>query len=92
MYNKSYRNMNLRKKEVFIMSDELKTNEQAVDSTTAVMDNLQWEKFAKGDLLNFLVSHGLVKITVDDGAGKKATVKFTSKGEYNVSYTTTELM
>ena len=43
------------------MSEELKTNEQAVDSTTAVMDNRQWEKFAKGDLVNFLVSHGLTK-------------------------------
>ena len=74
------------------MSEELKTNEQAVDSTTAVMDNRQWEKFAKGDLVNVLVSHGLTKITADDGAGKKAVVKFTTKGEYNVSYTTTELL
>jgi hypothetical protein len=74
--------------------EELKTNEQNIDPTVnnGIMTNLQWENFAKGDLINFLVGHQLLKVTVDDGAGKKATVKINSKGEYNVSYTTNEVM
>ena len=74
--------------------EELKTNEQNIDPTVnnGIMTNLQWENFAKGDLINFLVGHQLLKVAVDDGAGKKATVKINSKGEYNVSYTTNEVM
>lgn len=72
--------------------DELKENANAVDSTTTVMTNLQWENFAKSDLVNFMVNHGLQKVTADDGAGKKATAKINSKGEYLVSYTTSETL
>ena len=68
----------------------LNENENAVESTTAVMSNAQWENFAKADLVNFLVNHGLAKVTIDDGSGKKATAKMKSTGEYEVSYTTTE--
>ena len=56
------------------------------------MTNQQWETFAKGDLINFLIGHNLQKVTVDDGCGKKATVKIKSNGEYSVSYTSSEVM
>lgn len=69
--------------------EEIKTNEQ---NNSGIMTNQQWENFAKGDLINFLVGHSLLKVTADDGAGKKATVKINSKGEYNISYTTNEVM
>ena len=78
------------------MPEEIIDNEnnQAVDPSinNGVMTNGAWEKFAKGDLLNFLINHGLQKMSADDGAGKKATVKIDSKGNYIVSYTTNEIM
>lgn len=58
---------------------------------TGPMSNAGWEQFAKGDVLNFLMRYSLQKVTIEDGAGKKATVKLTSKGEYNVTYTSTEV-
>lgn len=67
-------------------------NTQTTQQQGTVMDNTQWETFSKGALVNFLVSNNLQKITADDGAGRKATVKINSKGEYNVSYTTTEIL
>ena len=69
-------------------------NNQAVNPAVndGVMTNGAWEQFAKGDLLNFLINHGLQKMSADDGAGKKATVKIDSKGNYVVSYTTNEIM
>ena len=45
-------------------------------------DNKQkvsWEAFVKQDVLNFLMTHNLQAITVDDGAGKKGVIKRTSK-------------
>jgi hypothetical protein len=57
-----------------------------------LMTNLDWENFSKSDLLNFLIRFNLQKVTVDDGSGRKATVKINSKGEYNVSYTSSEVM
>jgi hypothetical protein len=57
-----------------------------------VMSNTQWEAFAKGELINFLVSHHLQKISVDDGAQKKASAKINSKGEVVVNYSATEKM
>lgn len=61
------------------------------DSST-IMSNVEWEKFAKGELINFLVGHNLQKISVDDGASKKASAKINSKGEVVVSYSATERM
>ena len=83
---------NILYKKGFEKMDELRENTNAVDSTTTVMTNLQWENFAKSDLVNFMVNHGLQKVTADDGAGKKATAKINSKGEYLVSYTTSETL
>jgi len=83
---------NILYKKGFEKMDELRENTNAVDSTTMVMTNLQWENFAKSDLVNFMVNHGLQKVTADDGAGKKATAKINSKGEYLVSYTTSETL
>jgi hypothetical protein len=73
---------------------ELSTTEQNINpmENDGVMTNIQWETFAKGDLINFLIGHNLQKVTVDDGAGKKATVKIKSNGEYAVSYTSSEVM
>ena len=56
------------------------------------MNNTQWEAFAKGELINFLVAHHLQKISVDDGAQKKASAKINSKGEVVVNYSATEKM
>jgi hypothetical protein len=57
-----------------------------------IMNNTQWEAFAKGELVNFLVAHHLQKISVDDGAQKKASVKINSKGEVLVNYSATDRM
>jgi hypothetical protein len=57
-----------------------------------IMNNTQWEAFAKGELINFLVAHHLQKISVDDGAQKRASAKINSKGEVVVSYSATEKM
>lgn len=74
--------------------DEQRPGERVVSLPPQVgsMSNDQWESFCKSDVLNFLIKYSLQKITVDDGNGKKAIVKITAKGEYNVSCTTTELM
>jgi len=67
-------------------------NVQVIPPQTGVMSNANWEQFSKGDLMNFLIKYNLQKITIDDGAGKKATVRINAKGEYNVTYTSTEVM
>ena len=73
------------------MSEEnMSISEKKIDN--GVMSNATWEQFAKGDMMNFLILHNLQKVTADDGAGKKATVKINSKGEYNISYTSSEVM
>lgn len=51
-----------------------------------------WEGFIKGDVLNFLIQHNLQAITVDDGAGKKASIKITSSGDYKVQITSNETL
>jgi len=63
-----------------------------MSETPEVMSNVQWENFAKGELINFLMAHHLQKISVDDGAQKKASVKLNSKGEVVVNYSATEKM
>lgn len=73
-------------------TDEKDTLETTKQKTSTIMSNAGWEQFAKGDLMNFLVLHNLQKVSVDDGAGKKASVKINSKGEYNISYTSSEVM
>ncbi len=67
----------------------------AADITTGndARDNkLSWEAFVKQDVLNFLIGHNLQAVTVDDGAGKKAVVKRTAKGDYSVQITSNEIM
>ena len=51
-----------------------------------------WEGFVKGEVLNFLIGHNLQAITVDDGTGKKATIKVTSTGDYKVQITSNETL
>lgn len=72
------------------MSENNSISEQKIES--GAMSNAMWEQFAKGDMMNFLILHNLQKVTADDGNGKKATVKINSKGEYNVTYTSAEVM
>ena len=55
-------------------------------------NKLSWEAFVKQDVLNFLMGHNLQAVTVDDGAGKKAVIKRTSKGDYSVQITSNEIM
>lgn len=53
---------------------------------------ISWEAFVKQDVLNFLMQHNLQAITVDDGAGKKAVIKRTSKGDFSVQITSNEIL
>jgi len=53
---------------------------------------LSWEAFVKQDVLNFLMEHNMQAITVDDGAGKKAVIKRTAKGDYSVQITSNEII
>ncbi len=58
----------------------------------AAEKRISWEAFVKQDVLNFLMQHNLQAITVDDGAGKKAVIKHTSKGDYSVQITSNEIV
>lgn len=68
--------------------------------TTDVLQNAEqanskkvgWEAFIKQDVLNFMISHDLQAITVDDGAGKKGVIKRTSKGDFSVQITSNEIL
>ena len=51
-----------------------------------------WEAFVKQDVLNFMLTYELQAITVDDGAGKKAVIKRTSKGDFSVQITSNEIL
>jgi len=51
-----------------------------------------WEAFVKQDVLNFMMTHNLQAITVDDGAGKKGVIKRTSKGDFSVQITSNEIL
>ena len=55
-------------------------------------NKLSWEAFIKQDVLNFLITHNLQAITVDDGAGKKSVIKRTAKGDYSVQITSNEIL
>lgn len=71
------------------MSEEIKDETQNVGTT---MTNAQWEVWTKGALTSFLVANNLQKVTADDGAGKKATVKIDANGNIKVTYTSQELI
>lgn len=53
---------------------------------------VSWEAFVKQDVLNFMMTHNLQAITVDDGAGKKGVIKRTSKGDFSVQITSNEIL
>ena len=53
---------------------------------------ISWEAFVKQDVLNFLMQYNLQAITVDDGSGKKAVIKRTSKGDFSVQITSNEIL
>lgn len=55
-------------------------------------ERLSWEAFIKQEVLNFLMQHNLQAVTVDDGAGRKGTIKRTSKGDYSVQITSNEIL
>ena len=61
------------------------------ENENKVYTNDEWRAFANGTLTSFLIANNLVKITVDDGNGKKATVKINKNGEYVTSYTMSEV-
>ncbi|HMM19211.1 MAG TPA: hypothetical protein PKA10_00645 [Selenomonadales bacterium] len=67
----------------------------ATDITVENEDEVRktsWEAFVKQDVLNFLLEHNLQAITADDGAGKKAVIKRTAKGDYSVQITSNEIL
>lgn len=57
-----------------------------------IKDKESWEGFVKGEVLNFLIGHNLQSITVDDGTGKKGSIKVTSTGDYKVQITSNETL
>ena len=57
---------------------------------TKSFTNSEWENFVKGELLLFMEKNGLEKIVVDDGCGRKGTLKRDSKGQYKSSITSSE--
>jgi hypothetical protein len=63
-----------------------------VRDESTVMTKEQWDTFVKGEVMNFLVVNHIEKITVDDGAGKKAVVKINRNGEYKVQITSNETL
>lgn len=57
-----------------------------------IKNKVSWEGFVKGDVLNFLINNNLQTISVDDGAGKKGSIKVTSSGDYKVQITSNETL
>ena len=54
--------------------------------------NTEWENFAKGELLVFMEKHGLEKVTVEDGTGKKARLSKNASGEWKSNVTISETL
>lgn len=73
------------------MENEVTIAEPMLGDTT-IKNKKSWEEFVKGDVLNFLIGHNLQGITVDDGTGKKASIKITSSGDYKVQITSNEIL
>jgi hypothetical protein len=68
-------------------------NVTKVDTKNVVeMSKEAFDTFVKSDVLNWLYGNNLNKITVEDGAGKKAVVKINSKGECLIQITAKEVM
>ena len=59
---------------------------------STVFTDASFKTFMSGTVIAFLVSNNLQSVTVDDGCGHKGTASVTSKGEYKVQRTSTELM
>ena len=78
------------------MSEEVKNEnvEQIDESTTntAVMTQRQFDSFVKSTVAAFLGAHNLEKITVEDGMGRKGTIKINKNGEYIVQVTSKEVI
>ncbi|MEN6621774.1 MAG: hypothetical protein ABFD50_09525 [Smithella sp.] len=69
------------------MTEDIVRETEQANST-----KLGWEAFVKQDVLNFMITHNLQAITVDDGAGKKGVIKRTSKGDFSVQITSNEVL
>lgn len=69
------------------MAEDVVTKAEEVNTK-----KVSWEAFVKQDVLNFLMTHNLQAITVDDGAGKKGVIKRTSKGDFSVQITSNEIL
>lgn len=52
--------------------------------------NSDWEEYVKGPLTVYMQEHGIEKIGVNDGCGKKATVSRTKDGGFKVNITYNE--
>ena len=75
-----------------IQTDDPTETKNATLNPSPIMKQDVWDKFAKGDLMNFMALHNLQKIVVEDGAGKKASIKINKNGEYQVQVTFYEVM
>jgi hypothetical protein len=70
----------------FLMAQDMLVQDEADTK------KVSWEAFIKQDVLNFLMTHNLQAITVDDGAGKKGVIKRTAKGDFSVQITSNEIL
>lgn len=69
------------------------SNEVTVSNNNGVVvPRNEWECFAKGDVINFMMENDLEKISVEDGCGRKVVIKKNKNGEYKVQVVTNETL
>jgi hypothetical protein len=61
-------------------------------SENVVVPRKEWEVFARGEVLAFMIENGLKKISIEDGKGKKIAINKNSQGAYKVLVTTGETL
>lgn len=61
-------------------------------SENVVVPRKEWEVFARGEVLTFMIENGLKKISIEDGKGKKIAINKNSQGAYKVLVTTGETL
>ncbi len=65
---------------------------EKLEMDLSVKTKENWESFVKGDVLNFMMAHNLESITIDDGAGKKGTIKRNANGDFKLQITSSETL
>lgn len=63
-----------------------------MENNTLLKNKEEWEKFTHADVMNFMAVHNLQKIIVDDGSGKKATIRRGAQGEFKIQIVSQETL